>query len=233
MAMLRRRPPSRDEVDLGAHQTAARTVGGDFYDFLLDGDWLWFIVADVSGKGMAAAMMMAVGQTLFRAIAPTGLALGEAMSRMNGELARDNEGAMFVTALGGRLHLPTGRLELANAGHNLPYCLRNDGDVELIRAKNSVAFGVLEDAPYPVTELALAPGEALLVYTDGVCDAADTTGASFGVAGIERFLAKHASARPAAALVDGLVGAVNSFAGDAPQEDDITVAVLHYKGSRN
>jgi serine phosphatase RsbU (regulator of sigma subunit) len=232
MGMLRRRPPTRDEVDLGARLTPARTVGGDFYDFLLDGDSLWFIVADVSGKGMAAAMMMAVGQTLFRAIAGAGLSLDEAMARMNRELSRDNDGAMFVTAFGGRLDLTTGRMELANAGHNLPYCLRADGTVELVKAKNSLAFGVLEEASFPITELSLEPDEALLLYTDGVCDAVDALGASFDTERIEQFLSAYHSLRPADALVQGLFDAVDTFAGDAPQEDDITVAVIRYRGQR-
>jgi phosphoserine phosphatase RsbU/P len=231
MAMLRRRPPTRSEVDLAAHLAPARIVGGDFYDFVLDGDSLWFIVADVSGKGMAAAMMMAVAQTLFRAIAPTGLSLGGAMARMNDELTRDNDGVMFVTAFGGRLALASGRLELANAGHNLPYCLRSGGKVELVRATNSMAFGVMEGVGYPVTELRLAPDDALLLYTDGVCDAVDSSGESFGTDRIERFLARHRELRPAGALVQGLFDAVNGFAGNAPQEDDITVAVVHYTGS--
>jgi phosphoserine phosphatase RsbU/P len=233
MAMLRRRPPTRDEVDLAARLAPARMVGGDFYDFVLDRDSLWFVVADVSGKGMAAAMMMAVAQTLFRAIAPAGLAVGDAMARMNRELSRDNEGAMFVTAFGGRLDLPSGRLELVNAGHNLPYVVRADGRVDLLRAANGVALGVLEDAAYPVTAMTLAPDEALLIYTDGVCDAVDPAGRSFGVTGIEQFLAAGRERRSAAALVEGLFDAVNAFVGDAPQEDDITVAVLHYRGARS
>ena len=228
--MLRRRPPDREEMDLGARLMPARTVGGDFYDFLLDGDSLWFIVADVSGKGMAAALMMAVGQTLFRAIAQSGLALGEVMARMNRELSRDNDGAMFVTAFGGRLDLASGRVQLANAGHNLPYCLRRDGRVELIRATNSLAFGVLEDATFPITDVTLAPNEALLLYTDGVCDAVDPRGASFGTDGLERLLETHARLRPADALVQRLFDAVQTFAGDAPQEDDITLTVVRYCG---
>jgi len=230
MAMLRRRPLTRPDVDLGARLAPARIVGGDFYDFLLDGDSLWFIVADVSGKGMAAALMMAVAQTLFRAIAPTGLPVDEMMARVNRELARDNEGSMFVTAFGGRLRLDSGRMELANAGHNLPYFLGKDGRVELVRAKNGVALGVVEEASYPITELALAPGEALLLYTDGVCDAVDPAGQAFGTARIEEFLTAHHHVRPADALVQGLFDAVNAFAGNAPQEDDITVAVLRYTG---
>ena len=230
--MLRRRPPVRDEVDLAARLAPARTVGGDFYDFLIDGDSLWFIVADVSGKGMAAALLMAVGQTLFRAIASSGLSLEAVMSRMNRELARDNDGAMFVTAFGGRLDLASGRLELANAGHNLPYCLRTGGGAELVRATNSVAFGVVDEASYPITELSLAPGDALLIYTDGVCDAIDPRGQSFGTDRIEQFLSLPPDGREADAVVQGLFDAVTAFAGEAPQEDDITVAVVRYQGPR-
>jgi serine phosphatase RsbU (regulator of sigma subunit) len=230
VGMLRRRPPERPDLDLAARLVPARLVGGDFYDFLLDGDSLWFIVADVSGKGMAAALLMAVGQTLFRAIAPSGEGLAALMARINRELSRDNDGAMFVTAFAGRLDLRTGGLELANGGHNLPYCIRSGGAVELVRAANGVAFGVVDDADFPVTEARLAPGDALFLYTDGVCDALNVRGQAFGSRGIEHFLAAHAAPEPADDLVADLFDVVNRFAGAAPQEDDITVAVVRYRG---
>ena len=225
MGMLRRRPLGRPEVDVAASQVPARQVGGDFYEYLVDGDRLWFIVADVSGKGMAAALMMAMSQTLFRAIAALRLPLDEVVARLNREVARDNDRAMFVTALAGCLDLSTGRLELANAGHNLPYLLRRDGAVDLIAARNALALGVMEDVAFPVTELVLEPGEGLFLYTDGVCDAIDTTGTAFGTAGLERQLSALAK-EPPGSIVDGVFRAVETFAGSAPQEDDITVLVI-------
>jgi sigma-B regulation protein RsbU (phosphoserine phosphatase) len=225
MGMLRRQPLGRGDVDVAARQVPARQVGGDFYEYMVDGDRLWFIVADVAGKGMAAALMMAVSQTLFRAIAGLRLPLDEVVARLNREVARDNDRAMFVTALAGCLDLPTGRLELANAGHNLPYLLRRDGTVELVAARNALALGVMEDVAFPVTELVLERGEGLILYTDGVCDAVDATGAAFGVAGLERQLSALAD-QPPGSIVDGLFRAVETFAGEAPQEDDITVLAI-------
>ena len=188
MGMLRRQPLGRSDVDVAARQVPARQVGGDFYEYLVDGDRLWFIVADVAGKGMAAALMMAMSQTLFRAIAGLRLPLDEVVARLNREVARDNERGMFVTALAGCLDLPTGRLDLANAGHNLPYLLRRNGAVDVVAARNALALGVMENVAFPVTELVLEPGDGLFLYTDGVCDAVNTLGAAFGTAGIERLL---------------------------------------------
>ncbi len=228
MAMLRRRPLGRDEVDVAARQETARQVGGDFYEFVVDADRLWFVVADVAGKGMAAALTMAMSQALFRAIAALRLPLGDAVARLNGELARDNERAMFVTALAGCLDLGTGRLELANAGHNLPYLLRRDGSVELLAARNALALGVMADVAFPVTGVVLEPGDGLFLYTDGVCDAVGPDGSRFGTAGLERHL-RAVGRQHSASLVDGVFRAVEAFAGGAPQEDDITVAVVRYK----
>lgn len=228
-AMLRRRPPAREDVEIAARLVPARSVGGDFYDFLVDGDRLWFVVADVSGKGMGAALMMAVAQTLFRAIAPSGATLGDVMARLNTELARDNDRAMFVTALAGCLDLATGRLQLANAGHNLPYRLCAHGGAKELPVINAVALGVVETARFPITELALEPGDGLFVYTDGACDAVDPGHRSFGTAGIESRLQDLAS-RPAEAIVDAMFHAIDAFAGGAPQEDDITVGIIRYRG---
>jgi len=229
MGMLRRPSFDREGVDVAARQVPARLVGGDFYEFQADGTHLWFIVGDVAGKGMAAALMMVMAQTLFRAVATLGRPLDEVMARLNAELARDNERAMFVTALAGRLELATGRVELANAGHNLPYRLRPDGSLEQVAAKNSLALGVLEDATFPITGLALEAGDGLLLYTDGVTDAVNPEGASFGVDGLERHL-REAGVLQAEDLVASLFGAIETFAGDAAQEDDITIAVLRRAG---
>jgi serine phosphatase RsbU (regulator of sigma subunit) len=225
MGMLRRPSFDRVGIDVAARQDPARSVGGDFYEFQEEGANLWFIVGDVAGKGMAAALMMVMAQTLFRAVATLGRPLDEVMARLNAELARDNERAMFVTALAGRLDLETGRLELANAGHNLPYRLRPDGSVEQVAARNSLALGVLEDAVFPITELALEAGDGLLLYTDGVSDAVNPAGVRFGIAGLERHL-YEAGGLGAEALVASLFGAIETFTGDAAQEDDITVAVV-------
>jgi sigma-B regulation protein RsbU (phosphoserine phosphatase) len=227
--MLQRRSLDRSEVDTAARQLPARLVGGDFYEFQVDAGRLWFIIGDVAGKGMAAALMMVMAQTFFRAIAPLGLPLGDVMARLNRELARDNDRAMFVTAIAGCLDLATGRMALANAGHNLPYLLRRNGAVEIIAAANGLALGVMEDATFPLTELAIDPGDAFLAYTDGVCDAIDPGGISFGTDGLERQLRLVAQHRPDL-IVNSLFQAVEAHAGDAAQEDDITIVAIRYYG---
>jgi len=230
MGMLRRRPPEQAEVELAAHLVPARSVGGDFYDFLIDRDRLWFVVGDVAGKGMAAALFMAVAQTLFRAFTPLGASLAEVVAGMNRELARDNDRAMFVTAFAGCLNLATGRVEIVNAGHILPYWLQADGTVRQLQAASGIALGVVEDRMFPTTNVTLGVGETLLLYTDGVCDAVDARGAAFGNRGLERCLAELGPL-PASELVAGVFGAVDAFAGDTAQEDDITVAAIRYRGA--
>jgi sigma-B regulation protein RsbU (phosphoserine phosphatase) len=209
----------------------ARSVGGDFYDFVIDGDRLWFVVADVAGKGMGAALMMAVALTFFRAIVPSQPSVAGVLAQLNRELARDNDRAMFITALAGCLDLTTGRVQLGNAGHTLPYRLAPDGRIETLSVTNSVALGVVEDARFPLTEVLLQPRDALVCYTDGVCDAVDRTGLAFGTTGLEACLRKVASARPDG-LVSEVFGAIERFADGAAQADDITVAVLRYEHAR-
>ena len=144
MGMLARRVPEIARADIAARLRSARTVGGDLYDAIVSGGNLWFIVGDVAGKGFAAALVMAVAQTLFRVLTPLGLSLAELLARMNRELCRENDRAMFVTAIAGRLELGTGRLEMANAGHNLPYWLGADGTVRPASMSGGLALGVLE-----------------------------------------------------------------------------------------
>lgn len=231
MGMIARRFPERPEIDVAARMRAARLVGGDLYDLVIDGDRLWFIVGDVAGKGMGAALPMAVALTLFRAVAPSGLSLGEVMSRVNHELCRDNDRAVFVTAFAGCLDLVSGRLSVANAGHNLPYRIGGDGTVQVLAARNGIALGVLEEAPFPITEVQLGARDGLMIYTDGVCDAVNPAGVAFADSRIEQCLAARATGS-AADIVSGVFEAVDSFAAAAPQEDDITVVVIRYRGAR-
>jgi anti-anti-sigma factor len=229
MGMLARRVPDIAEADVAARLRPARTVGGDLYDVVRTGDTLWFIAGDVSGKGFAAALVMAIAQTLFRALTPLGLSLPELVARMNRELCRENDRAMFVTACAGRLDLRTGRLEMVNAGHNLPYWLKRDGAVQTAPLGGSLALGVLDSTVFELTESLLGPGDGLMIYTDGASDALDPQGASFGTPRIEAYLTAH-SKDPAAEIVRGLFELVDAFAGSVPQEDDITLLVLRYRG---
>lgn len=230
MAMLPRRFPQRPELEMAATLIPAREVGGDLYDFLLDGDSLWFIVADAAGKGVSAALFMAVTRTLFRAMAHGDATAGSVVSRMNAELARDNERQFFVTALVGSLDLRSGALAYVSAGHPPPLSATAAGVRALDAAEGGIALGIVEDAVYHEGRVSLAAEEVLLLFTDGVTDAISATGDLFSDGRLhDRFSAS--AARPAAEIVAGLVDAVNGFAAGAPQEDDITLLALRYKGA--
>ncbi|HEY0872193.1 MAG TPA: SpoIIE family protein phosphatase [Vicinamibacterales bacterium] len=229
MAMLPRGFEARPELDIAASLIPARAVGGDLYDFFVTGDVLWFIVADAAGKGVSAALFMAVTRTLFRAIAAASAGVGSVMGRMNGELARDNERQFFVTALVGRVDLRSGGVTLASAGHPAPLLLAGGRRARPVDdLESGIALGILEQASYAETHLRLAPGDLMLLYTDGVTEAVDGRGALFGDARLQANVSDHADL-PAAEIVSRLVGAVNSYAAGVPQEDDITVLALRYR----
>lgn len=230
MAMLPRRMPERAEIDMAATLIPARAVGGDLYDFLLIDDALWFVIADAAGKGVSAALFMAVTRTLFRAIAVAGANVSSVAGRMNAELARDNEQQFFVTALVGRLDLRSGELCYSNAGHPPPLRASIARAPEVLQAMESgIALGIVDDAVYEEGRVQLAPGDALILFTDGVTEAIDGTGELFSDARLARAFGDHA-ALPVNEMVDRIVHAVHTFAGGAPQEDDITVLALRYNG---
>jgi serine phosphatase RsbU (regulator of sigma subunit) len=230
MAMLPRQFADRPELEMAGALIPARAVGGDLYDYLLVGDHLWFIVADAAGKGVSAALFMAVTRTLFRAIAQSESRVASAAGRMNEELARDNERQFFVTALIGRLELPTGTLTYVNAGHLPPLRATTSGSLTVVDvAVGGIAMGILDDAVYEEGTMSLSAGDVLLLFTDGVTEAINGSGAMFSDARLHESFASSA-AMPAAAMVEGLVGRVNRFVAGAPQEDDITLLALRYRG---
>jgi sigma-B regulation protein RsbU (phosphoserine phosphatase) len=232
MSMLPRRMPSRASIDLAARLTPARSVGGDLYDFVEDGDNLWFIVADVSGKGVAAALVTAVVKTLFRAMAPGETDIARVLSRMNDELCRDNDQMMFVTAMVGCVNLNTGQLSLGDVGHNPAFLIGADGRLTPASVPKSIAFGVLPDAPFEAGSLDLARHRMLVLYTDGVTDARSVKGDMFGQERLEAALRESGTREAASGVLDHLYSRIESFAAGAPPEDDITVLVLRYDASR-
>ncbi|MEO5897164.1 MAG: SpoIIE family protein phosphatase [Vicinamibacterales bacterium] len=230
MAMLPRQLAERPELEMAATLIPARAVGGDLYDYLLIGDTLWFIVADAAGKGVSAALFMAVTRTLFRAIAQSESSVAAVAGRMNEELARDNERQFFVTALVGRLELLTGKLTYANAGHLPPLRANRAGAVVAVEAaQGGIALGILEDAVYDEGEVTLAWGDVLLLFTDGVTEAINTSGEMFSDPRLHEAFVSSAL-MPAAEVIERLVARVNSFVAGAPQEDDITILALRYRG---
>jgi serine phosphatase RsbU (regulator of sigma subunit) len=228
MGMLPRPFEARDEVQLAARLIPARAVGGDLYDYFVTGDRLWFIVADAAGKGVSAALFMAVTRTLFRAIVHDDARVGAVVGRMNAELARDNERQFFVTALAGCLELQSGELTFANAGHLPPLRIAGSRTIETVEASSiGIALGILEDAEYEEATVMLSPGDLLVVITDGVTEAIDSGGTLFTDARLLDTL-RGLHGRAADEVAAGVVTAVTSFAAAAPQEDDITVLALRY-----
>ena len=230
MGMIPTRFPEHPAFQIAASLRPARSVGGDLYDFILEGRRLWFLVGDVSGKGVGAALFMAVTRTLFRAVAPGAHSLQAVAERMNDELARDNERAMFVTAFLARLDLDSGRLEYVNAGHNLPYRLPGEGAPSAIAGGRGLPFGVFEAQAYPTDSLLLGPGDGLFVFTDGVVEATDAAGEAFGETRLEAGLLGLAKA-PSARIVERTLAGLDAFVGQAPAADDITLLALRYSRS--
>jgi sigma-B regulation protein RsbU (phosphoserine phosphatase) len=222
--------PDRSEFDIFATLTPAKEVGGDFYEFFfLDEDRLCFAVGDVSGKGVPASLFMAVTKTLLRATAASGGTPGEFLARLNAEICRDNESCMFVTLFCGILTVSTGQVDYSSAGHSLPYRLSRDG-VKTLDTFGGRALGLVPSSPYTSGQTVLRPGEALLLYTDGVTEAMDANEALYSEPRLARFLAVNHSSPPRQ-LIGDLVGDVHHFAGGAPQSDDLTALALLYRGT--
>jgi phosphoserine phosphatase RsbU/P len=210
-----------ENYELGATLVPARTVGGDLFDHFSDGSRVFFLVGDVSGKGIAAALFMARATTVFEVEASREADPGALLARVN----RDNEAGMFVTAAVGVLDASSGELAFALAGHDPPVLVPAASAPRVLPAEGGRVLGLIEASDFPVNRIRLGPGDAVILYTDGVSEAQDAGGAFFGV---ERIVATAVSLRHVAApaLTGGLLGAVRAFAGEAPQSDDITILTL-------
>ena len=218
-----------DRVELHAEMHPAREVGGDFYDyFLIDANRLAFTIADVSGKGIPAALFMAVARTVMRGVGGRSN-LSVAMSEANRLLATHNTACMFVTLFYGVLDLTTGVLRYCNAGHNPPYLLRADGGRCSLEA-TGIPFGVEDQTGYGCCEIIVAPGDTLFLFTDGIQEAFDAAGNQFGAARLEATL-DAARGYSAADLVRNVLGATASFTAGAEQSDDITCLALTFRGT--
>jgi sigma-B regulation protein RsbU (phosphoserine phosphatase) len=222
--------PGRTEVDIFALLESAKQVGGDLYDYvLIDRDRLFFVVGDVSGKGVPAALFMAMATTLFKATALATKTTGEIMTRVNAELARDNAAMMFVTAVCGILDLRTGAVQYSDGGHEPPFLRRADGTLSRLPKQPGIPLGVMDDAIYETGRFQLNAGDALVLFTDGVSEAANLADDLFTVERMETALAA-AQAPSARHLAEGLAEDVRVFVGEAPQSDDIAILVVRYEG---
>jgi phosphoserine phosphatase RsbU/P len=225
-------PSSQFPIDLCASMEPAREVGGDLYDFFVTEDGkLCFLVGDVSGKGMPAALFMARAKSLIRIAtdlmrSPGGgtAAPADIVARVNRELCRDNDDMMFVTLFLAMLTPASGEVEFCNAGHNAPYRL-SAASIEPIEGGKGMILGVSPDAAYPTERTSLAPGEGIYVFTDGVTEANNAAEELFGEARLETVLRAGAVAS-SAEIMKSVAEAVRGFVGDALAFDDITMLAV-------
>ena len=223
--------PSRTEFDIYATMTPAKEVGGDFYDFfLVDDDHLALVIADVSGKGVPAALFMVITKVLLKNSAQSGKDPRTVLEEVNGQLCANNPIDMFVTVWLGILEISTGKLTCANAGHEYPALCRAGGEYELVRDPHGLVLACMEGSRYENYELRLAPGDTLFVYTDGVAEATAHGNELFGTDRMLVSLNRDTGALPGA-LLPRMKADIDSFAGDAPQFDDITMLGIRYLGS--
>jgi serine phosphatase RsbU (regulator of sigma subunit) len=228
-SILPRAFQSRDGLALEATMLAAKEIGGDFYDFFaVDAHRVAMAVADVSGKGVPAALFMAVSRTLLRAVAQFNESPAKCLARLNDLLAGDNEQMMFVTLFYAVLDTRDGSLVYANAGHNPPYLLRSSGAIEAIPSTGDMALAIMEGLDYGDGALVLAPGDGLFIYTDGVTEAFDPVREMFGQARLEALLAQF-HALPVAELPNRIIAEVKAFEAGGPQTDDITCLLARYR----
>ncbi len=224
--------PERDDLDLYAAMYTAKEVGGDFYDFSFVGkDRLAFLIADVSGKGIPAAMFMMRAKTLIMSLAESCQDAGEALTQANEILCENNDANMFVTVWLGILDLKTGMLEYANAGHNPPLIRGREGEFARLPIQAGFILAGLPGVTYQTESLQLGPDDLLFLYTDGITEATNADNELYEENRLLARLNATADQISAAELCAQVREDVNAFVGDAPQFDDMTMLALRYRGT--
>jgi sigma-B regulation protein RsbU (phosphoserine phosphatase) len=220
--------PHKNEFDIYATMLPAKEVGGDFYDFfLIDENTLCIVIADVSGKGVPAALFMVIAKTLIKNNAQNSKSPKEVFETVNNQLCESNEASMFVTAFMGYFNISSGKFTFVNAGHNPPI-LHSSGNYSYLKMKRGFVLAGMEDAFYAQNEITLQKGDVLLLYTDGVTEAMNNDGTLFGE---ERLLGavKEYSDLPLKEFTTEIKCKIDKFAEGVPQADDITMLALRYK----
>ena len=219
----------KDEFDLYASMTTAREVGGDFYDFfMIDKDHLCLVIADVSGKGIPAAMFMMTAKTMIKDYALTKSSTSEIFTEVNERLCENNEAGMFATAWIGILDLRTMIMQFTNAGHNFPMIQRNGKPCEMLKKKHGLFLAGMEDVIYRQDEIELQSGDRLMLYTDGVTEAHNPKKELFGEDRLMNYL-NGSTGEKGKTVLSGILNEVNTFSDNAGQFDDITMAILTIK----
>ena len=222
--------PDRNDFDIYASMNPAKEVGGDFYDFLMiDDDHLYIVIADVSGKGVPAALFMMASRIVLANNAMSGKSPAEILQETNEAICRHNKEEMFITVWIGILDLSTGILTAANAGHEYPIIMQKGGRYEMLKDKHGFVVGGMEDIKYTNYEIRLTPGAKLFVHTDGLTEATNSETKMFGEARIIASLNEDCSLSPKQTL-NKVMADVDDFVKDAEQFDDLTMLCLEYRG---
>jgi len=222
--------PDKKEVEIYATMTPAKEVGGDFYDFfLMDDDHLAFVIADVSGKGVPAALFMVISKTLIKNRAALGGTPAEILADTNNQLCEGNEADLFVTVWMGILELSTGKIVAANAGHEFPAVRDAEGNFALVKDRHGFVLAGMENMRYKNYELQLEPGGGFFVYTDGVPEATNAANELYGTDRMIEALNKEKGASPIIFMKD-VRESVEAFVDKAPQFDDMTMVGVVWKG---
>lgn len=221
--------PERREIDIYAIMDPAKEVGGDFYDFfMVDDRHLAIVVADVSGKGIPAALFMVIGKTLIKDHTQMGKDLGQVFEEVNNLLCESNSEQLFITAFEGVLDLETGEFRFVNAGHETPFICKKDGLFKPYKVPAGFILAGMEGIKYESGSMQLEPGDRIFQYSDGVPEAMNKDNELYGMERLEEILCKNADCSPAE-LLSAVKADVDGFAGEAPQFDDITMLCLEYK----
>lgn len=221
--------PNRTEFDIYALSEPAREVGGDFYDyFLIDDEHLCLVMADVSGKGIPAALFMMIAKTILQNCAMLGKEPAEILERTNEALSADNQTGMFVTVWMGILEISSGKLLCANAGHEYPVIRRAGGSFEIFKDKHGFVIGGMENSQYKEYLIQLRHGDRIFLYTDGVPEATDGDNKMYGIARMLDALNREPEA-DLRQMIDNVCYDIVDFIKDEQQFDDLTMMCLEYK----
>ena len=225
--------PNIKDFDIYATMHTAKEIGGDFYDFYLLGETKFcFLIADVSGKGIPAAMFMMQSKTMIKNYIETGISIGEAITLANKELCNNNDAGMFVTAFICILDIKTGIINFVNAGHNPPLLYRKDGEFEYLKSKPGFVLAGIDTVKYKTQSMTLNPGDKLFLYTDGITEAIDLNENMYGEERLKTTLNNLKSGDPETTL-NLIKNDLSEFVGDADQFDDITMLMVRFNGEQD
>lgn len=224
--------PDNTDFDIYAYMAPAKEVGGDFYDFyFIDDKNLLFLIADVSGKGVPAALFMMTVKTLISNMVQMSGPSKELIKNINKKICENNSQGFFVTMLSGVVNTKTGKVIFVNCGHNPPMIKRNGDKFEYLKMNSNIALGVFEDIDFELYETELAPGDIIFTYTDGVTEATNTQGEMFGEDKLEECMSNIDENSDVYEIINHVKNEVSNFAGAAEQSDDITMLTFKYQKS--